>query len=90
MRPRAYLSGPGDAGAFFLDGKLPGLGSGVTFAAPFAPQPCPAECRRSAAYPALPVLLTVTGGRGSPSGRISGVVKNTPSGVGLGVGVTAT
>ena len=27
---------------------------------------------------------------GSPSGRISGVVKNTPSGVGLGVGVTAT
>src|SRR5262249_59990503 len=26
---------------------------------------------------------------GSPSGRISGVVKNTPSGVGLGVGVTA-
>ena len=27
---------------------------------------------------------------GSPSDRISGVVKNTPSGVGLGVGVTAT
>src|SRR5262245_41164077 len=27
---------------------------------------------------------------GSPSGRISGVVKKTPSGVGLGVGVTAT
>ena len=27
---------------------------------------------------------------GSPSGRISGVVKNTPSGVGFGVGVTAT
>ena len=27
---------------------------------------------------------------GSPSGSISGVVKNTPSGVGLGVGVTAT
>ena len=32
----------------------------------------------------------VVGGLGSPSGRISGVVKNTPSGVGLGVGVTAT